>query len=185
MKTTHFKRVSKDQWLACALEALANEGIGGVRIDKLAKQLGIARSGFYWHFKDRQDLLDHMLEYWAREYTEVVTENKALTEGPPAQLLENAMRIVRDYELNRFEAAVFIWAQTDPAARETFERVYKVRLDFFRNIFRDLGFSGDELEMRAQLFVGYLAWEYTGFCPQSKAKADRLLKLRLRLLTQT
>ncbi len=184
MKTTHFKRVSKDEWLACALEALANEGIGGVRIDKLAKQLGVARSGFYWHFKDRQDLLDHMLEYWAHEYTEVVTANKALTEGPAAQRLENVARIVRDYELNRFEAAIFIWAQTDPAARQAFEHAYAVRLDFLRGIFRELGFSGEELEMRAQLFVGYQAWEYTGFCPQSKARADRLLALRLRLLIE-
>lgn len=184
MKTTPFKRVSKDEWLACALDALANEGIGGVRIDRLAKKLGIARSGFYWHFTDRQHLLDHMLEYWAREYTEVVTQNKALTEGPAAQRLENVARIVRDYELNRFEAAIFIWGQTDPAARETFERVYAIRLDFIRGIFRDLGFSGEELEMRAQLFIGYQAWEYTGFCPQSKARADQLLKLRLRLLTE-
>jgi AcrR family transcriptional regulator len=184
MKTTEFKRVSKDEWLACALTTLANEGIGGVRIDKLAKQLGISRSGFYWHFKDRQDLLGHMLDYWAHEYTEVVTENKALTEGPAAQRLENVARIVRDYELNRFEAAIFIWAQTDPAARETFDRVYAVRLDLLRGIFRELGFSGEELEMRAQLFLGYQAWEYTGFYRQSKAKAERLLKLRLRLLTE-
>lgn len=178
------QRISKDEWLACALRALANEGIGGVRIDKLARQLGVARSGFYWHFRDRQDLLDHMLEYWAHEYTEVVTANKALTEGPAAQRLENVMRMVRDFELNRFEAAVFIWSQTDPAAGETFNRAYKIRLDFIRSIFSELGFKGDEVEMRAQLIMGYLAWEYTDFCPQPKTKQDRLLKLRLRLLTE-
>lgn len=185
MSETKQKRISKDQWLACALKALASEGIGGVRVDKLARQLGVARSGFYWHFKDRQDLLSHMLDYWAHEYTEVVTENEALIEGPALQRLENVMRMVRDFELNRFEAAIFIWSQSDPAARETFDRVFKQRLDFIRSIFRELGFSGDELEMRAQLFMGYLSWEYTGFCPQSKTKQNRLLKLRLRLLTES
>ncbi|MBT8129911.1 MAG: TetR/AcrR family transcriptional regulator [Gammaproteobacteria bacterium] len=177
-------RISKDQWLASALKVLENEGIDGVRVDKLARQLGVARSGFYWHFQDRRDLLDHMLAYWAHEYTEVVTSNKALTEGPAVKRLENIMRTVRDFELNRFEAAVFIWSQTDPAARETFNRVYKIRLDFIRNIFNELGFKGDEADMRAQLFMGYLAWEYTDFCPQSKAKSDRLLKLRLKLLAE-
>ena len=184
MGTKKNKRISKDQWLACALKALESEGIEGVRVDKLARQLGIARSGFYWHFQDRRDLLDHMLEYWAHEYTEVVTYNKALTEGPAVQRLENIMRTVRDFELNRFEAAIFIWSQSDPAARETFDHVFKLRLDFIRNIFSELGFKGDELEMRAQLFMGYLAWEYTDFCPQSKTKSNRLLKLRLRLLTE-
>lgn len=184
MTQKKLKRVSKDEWLACALKALASGGIGDVRIDKLARQLGVARSGFYWHFKDRQELLNDMLAYWAHEYTEVVTENKALTEGPAVQRLENVMRMVRDFELNRFEAAVFIWSQSDPAARETFDRVYKIRLDFIRDMFSELGFKSDDLEMRAQLFMGYLAWEYTDFCPQSTAKRDRLLKLRLHLLTR-
>jgi len=184
MNEKKHKRISKDEWLACALKALESEGIDGVRVDKLARQLGVARSGFYWHFKNRQDLLDRMLEYWAHEYTEVVTSNMALTKGPAVQRLENIMRTVRDFELNRFEAAVYIWSQTDPAARETFNRVYKIRLDFIRSIFNELGFKGDEADMRTQLFMGYLAWEYTGFCPQSKAKQERLLKLRLRLLTK-
>ncbi|MBT8126486.1 MAG: TetR/AcrR family transcriptional regulator [Gammaproteobacteria bacterium] len=178
------KRISKSEWLACALTALERAGIDSVRVDQLSRQLGVARSGFYWHFKDRRDLLNHMLEYWAHEYTEVVTSNKALAEGPAVQRLENIMRTVRDFELNRFEAAVFIWSQTDPAARETFNRVYKIRLNFIREIFNELGFKGDEADMRAQLFMGYLAWEYTDFSPQSKAKQDRLLKLRLRLLTK-
>ena len=166
------------------MQALDNEGIAGVRIDRLARQLGVARSGFYWHFKDRRDLLDHMLEHWTRNYTEVVTSNKNLAVGPPIQRLENVMRTVRDFQLNRFEAAVFIWAQTDAAAKAVFDRAYKIRLNFIRTIFNELGFKGDEAAMREQLFLGYLAWEYTDFRPQSKAKQDRLLKFRLRLLTE-
>jgi hypothetical protein len=37
-------------------------------------------------------------------------------------------------------------------------------------------FRIDELDMRVQLFTGYLSWEYTDFCPQSKSKQNRLLK---------
>ena len=118
------KRISKDEWLACALKALESTGIDGVRVDKLARQLGVARSGFYWHFKDRKDLLTHMLAYWAHEYTEVVTKNKVLTEGPAIQRLEKVMRTVRDYELNRFEAAIFVWSQSDPAAKKIFNNAY-------------------------------------------------------------
>ena len=184
MNGKKLKRVSKDKWLATALKALASGGITDVRIDKLARDLGVARSGFYWHFKDRRELLADMLDYWAHEYTEVVTANKALSEGPAINRLENVMRMVRDFKLNRFEAAIFIWSQSDPIARKTFDRVYSKRLDFIRNIFAELGFKGDDLEMRAQLFMGYLAWEYTNFSPQLKAKSDRLLKLRLGLLTQ-
>ena len=177
------KRISKHQWLDCALTALESGGIESVRVDKLAQQLGVSRSGFYWHFKNRQDLLNHMLTYWAHEYTEVVTQNKLLTEGPAIQRLENVMRTVREYGLNRFEAAIFIWSQSDPVARATFDRAFKMRVKFIGDIFAELGFEGDEKEMRAQFFIGYLAWEYTCFIPQSKIKQNRLLKLRLKLLT--
>ncbi len=178
------KRITKAQWLDCALAALESGGIESVRVGKLARLLGVARSGFYWHFKNRQDLLNHMLEYWAHEYTGAVTQNKLMTEGPAIQRLENIMRIVRDYELNRYEAAIFVWSQSDPAARETFDRAFKIRVKFVGNLFAELGFEGVEIEMRAQLFVGYLAWEYTNFIPQSKTKQNRLLKLRLELLTK-
>jgi hypothetical protein len=57
-------------------------------------------------------------------------------------------------------------------------------LDFIGNNFSEQGFRGDEQNMRTQLFLGYLAWEYTGFHQQSKTKQNRLLKLRLRLLTK-
>ena len=50
------KRVSKAQWLERALEVLETEGLQGVRVERLARDLGIAKAGFYWHFRDRSDL---------------------------------------------------------------------------------------------------------------------------------
>ena len=41
-KTNIIKRVSKEQWLAKALEALESSGIEAVKIDRLAKGLGIS-----------------------------------------------------------------------------------------------------------------------------------------------
>ena len=50
-------RVSKQNWISAALETLAMSGIESVKVERLAKQLGVAKSGFYWHFKDRNALL--------------------------------------------------------------------------------------------------------------------------------
>ena len=55
-------RVSKDQWLAAALEELEKGGIEAVRVERLARILNVARSGFYWHFKNRDDLYRHLLD---------------------------------------------------------------------------------------------------------------------------
>ena len=53
------KRTSKAEWLEKALEVLEAEGVNGVKINRLAKLLETSRSGFYWHFKGRSDLLNN------------------------------------------------------------------------------------------------------------------------------
>jgi len=184
MTTSKSKRVSKAQWLDTALEVLETEGVENVRVEKLARQLGIAKSGFYWHFKDRQDLLKQLLDYWAHEFTAVVTQNPELNQGNPKQRLEQTMRMIQEYGLTKLEVVVRAWAQSDPIAAKVLNNVYKMRMDFLREIFKDLGFRGDELEMRTQLFLCYHTWEYSMFGKQQKAKQNKLLKLRLRLFTK-
>ena len=66
------KFLTRDEWLAAAMELLRTRGIGGVRILPLAKQLGVSRGSFYWHFEDHDDLLRSMLDWWDHEMTDAV-----------------------------------------------------------------------------------------------------------------
>ena len=59
-----------------------------------------------------------------------------------------------------------------------------MRLDYLRKIFAELGFKGDELEMRSRLFVCYHAWEDTVFPDLSDQQHSKLLKLRYQYLIQ-
>ena len=63
--------ISKAEWLEAASQALSEEGVAGIKVERLAKSLGIAKAGFYWHFKNRDDLLQQLLDYWTHEVTEV------------------------------------------------------------------------------------------------------------------
>jgi AcrR family transcriptional regulator len=69
-KTPGRRRVSRDDWLQRGLEVLRESGVEVevevVKIDHLARSLGVAKTGFYWHFENRAELLESMLEYWAR-----------------------------------------------------------------------------------------------------------------------
>ena len=176
--------VSRAQWLETALEVFEREGIAAVKIERLAAHLKIARSGFYWHFKNRRDLLDQMLAHWVHEYTGVVANNPELDKAPPEERLLQVMRMIAEYGLTRFEVPMRAWAGHDPKARETTDQVYAMRLDYLRGIFRELGFEGDELEMRARLFVCYHTWEQATFGAESKGKAARFRRLRHELLTR-
>jgi AcrR family transcriptional regulator len=176
-------RVSKDQWLATALEELENGGIEAVRVERLAIILSVSKSGFYWHFKDRKDLYQHLLDYWFHEYTEVVTSNPLLLVGGPKVRLEMVSRMIQEHDLGKYDLAFRSWAKYDDTAREAVKRVTKVRMGFLRQILAEMGFEGDELEMRTMLFVCYHTWESTTFGDMSPRKRTRLRKLRLNLLT--
>ena len=89
--------VSKAEWLAAGLRALSEQGVASLTVEGLAKSLGIAKAGFYWHFKNRDDLLRQLLEYWTHEITEVVTENLDILALDPKSRLIKAMEIVHDY----------------------------------------------------------------------------------------
>ncbi len=110
-KTKKFKRVSKDQWLAKALDALESKGVEAVKIEILAKELSISRSGFYWHFKNRQDLLEHLLDFWVSEYTGVVTDNPDVLKLDPKKRLYTTMEMIRDKHLTKYDLAMTSWAK--------------------------------------------------------------------------
>ena len=57
-------RLDAAAWVAAAFDALADGGIDAVRVEPLAKALGITKGSFYWHFADRRALLDAMLDAW-------------------------------------------------------------------------------------------------------------------------
>src|SRR5256886_15604510 len=67
-------RTPRSTWIAHGLRALADGGPDAVRIEPLARTLGVTRGGFYWHFDDRRALLDEMLDTWERFAVDRVIE---------------------------------------------------------------------------------------------------------------
>jgi len=183
-KKNKIKRVSKDQWLIKALDTLETSGVEAVKIERLAKAFGISRSGFYWHFKNRQDLLEHLLDFWVNEYTGVLTDNPDVIELDPKKRLYTTMEMIRNKHLTKYDLAMTSWAKLNPQVNRVVKKVVEMRLDYLRAIFAELGFEGDELEMRTRLFVCYHSWEDIMFPDLSNQQHSKLLKLRYKHLIQ-
>jgi len=181
-KTPKTARVSKDQWLAKALEIFSVAGEEGLRVEAIAKVLGVAKSGFYWHFKNRDDLLEEICKYWIHEYTEVLSSNVEIIALPPKERLFTLMNMVFDHDLAEFDISFRAWAANDPGIARKVKKVISIRTNIVRQAFNELGFSGEELEMRTQLFVGYESNERSMFNTTKKKSAQYRL-LRLQLLT--
>ncbi len=172
------KGISKNQWLAKALDVLESNGFEAVKIESLAKLLGTSRSGFYWHFKNRQDLLQHLLDYWTDEYTSILIDDLEIKKLDADKRLLAAMTTIKNEKLTKYDLAMNAWAKADPRVHEAVKKVIRMRLDFSREIFVDLGFDGDELEMRTRLFTCYHCWEDVTFPDDNGEENLRLQKLR-------
>ncbi len=66
------EQLSRDAWLDAAGAAIAEGGFDDVRVLTLAKQLGVTRGSFYWHFSDHAELIVSFLDRWRdRRLTEL------------------------------------------------------------------------------------------------------------------
>ena len=183
-KTKVTRGVSKAEWLQAALDALARGNVSEISIGALSRKLGIAKSGFYWHFKNRDDLLEQLLKYWLHEITEVITENEEVAAKDPKSRIRETAEMILDHELVRYEIGIRQWAMNDKAAARAVRLVNRKRLDFLRQAFTEIGFSDNEADMRAMLFVCYHTWETPMFPEISRKRRRELIADRIDLLTR-
>ena len=175
--------VSKAQWLETAMVLLCDHSVADITVEGLAKILGIAKSGFYWHFKNREELLNALLEYWIHEVTEVITKNVEIDALEAKKRLEMCAEMILELDLTRYEIGIRQFALIDEQACQAVEKVNYLRMNFIRNAFTELGFTGDDLEMRTMMFTCYHTWEASMFQDLSRKRRKGLINKRVDLLT--
>jgi AcrR family transcriptional regulator len=144
-------RTPRTDWIDAGLAALAAGGPDAVRIDKLAKALGVTRGGFYWHFEDRAALLGELLDVWERRSTDAVLEQVESEGGDPRAKVRRAGMLTFSRELLPVDLAVRDWARRDPAVAERLRRVDNRRMEYLRTLIGSFCSDPDEVEGRSLL----------------------------------
>src|SRR5258708_9047170 len=135
--------------------ALAAGGPDAVRVELLARALGVTRGGFYWHFTDRSALLAEMLDTWERATTDEVVERLEREGGDASAKLRRLLALTSTSVL-RTDLAVRDWAQRDPAVAERLRRIDNRRMDGLRSLFGTFCADPDDVEARSLLFFSLL-----------------------------
>jgi AcrR family transcriptional regulator len=156
-------RVTKQQWLAAALGELASAGVESVRVAKLARSLRISKSGFYWHFTNRDELLEEMKAYWVDEYSQQIISEVLGQDDPLQKRLLNLVSLIRAKQAGKYDLAFTSWAKRDPSVQELLGQVRDMRIEFVKLLISSEFPPGDELEARARLFVVYISWSEVMF----------------------
>jgi AcrR family transcriptional regulator len=148
-------RLSRNSWLALALDVLAEEGRAKIEIEYLAKRLGVTKGSFYSHFADRRDFVASVAFYWADSLTATVLDNLSQTEEKGAKRLLLLMQAIKDHKLEKYDVVMRAWALDEPLVAVQVENVDKVRFEYIKSVFTEMGFTGDELEIRSMIFLVY------------------------------
>ncbi len=176
------RKLTRNDWLSAALDALVSSGSEGVHVEPLATSLGVTKGSFYWHFEDLQDLLSSVIEYWEETMLGAVQSHEDLTGSPEENLLEVMEDIARE-DRGRYEAVMRTWAKCDERAAQAVTRVDEARMNWTVGLFTDMGFSPDQAEIRGRMMVLY---EYGEAQYSFRAQVDQRLewvKLRHEILT--
>ncbi len=181
MESKRKKRLSREDWLKAALE-LCTVGIDQVKVAPLAATLGVTTGSFYWHFKNRQQLLEGLLEFWEHEKTDVAIDKTRRFQGPPADRILFLMQEITKLNLARYDLPIWVWAQSDSKASAVFTRVLRKRFSFVSALFAQAGFSREQAEVRARLMVVHLMGEAT-LLPSSMAKREEFVSVKHAILT--
>jgi AcrR family transcriptional regulator len=134
------------------LDALAEGGLAAVAVEPVAARLGVTKGSFYWHFANRQALIDAALSQW-EAYTEKIIEGLAKIRDPAERmrtLMESALGDHRDAAV----AFRLISAADDPAIAEVVRRVTGRRLEVMRAALEELGQAAEPARQRVIAVYG-------------------------------
>ena len=176
--------MSRDDWLNAALGQCA-AGVDTIKIAPLAEKLGVTTGSFYWHFKDRRDLLHALLEFWEREMTDSAIEALQQFRGSPTDRIRFLMEAVTQRGLARYDQAILLWSQSDSDAARAFARVIRKRFAFTTRLYAEAMDVASQIAVSAPSSTerracgpprsvltqpGHMAFTRTAFSPSSLAR---------------
>ncbi|MBT8058588.1 MAG: TetR/AcrR family transcriptional regulator [Gammaproteobacteria bacterium] len=172
--------LSRERWMELAMQTLAREGKSKFSLHALLKAMPVSKGSFYWHFQNRADFLFSLVEYWDRHDTETVIQ--ALEAMPaassPQDKLWELMCVIYEAHHNYYDLVIRALTLEFPELHKAVSAVDRKRFEVVKSLFSEMGFTGDDLEMRTHTFVVTTSLEQQILVKLPKAKYDRLLKLR-------
>lgn len=156
-KTT--ESLTRDDWISGAWDMLGENGLDGVRVEPLARRLGVTKGSFYWHFKDRQQLVEALLDRWFSIWDDQMSPRMEQAADPADRvwaLFESVVgRVTRGQTVS-----LRMLSHSDVDVARRIEERDAQRLSFLMEQLVTIGFSSDEARVRGQVYQTIMTGEY-------------------------
>ncbi len=161
-KPAEASRLTRDDWLDAAFNAVVEGGFNKARVLMIADALGVTRGSFYWHFTDHADMIAALLVRWCDGEKALEQRLRAETRSftdprdDLAHLLKAGLAHAgKDLENMRFELALRGQGRRDPAVAKMLADIDQARVSLFREKFMRL--THDEKKSSELAILFYLA----------------------------
>ncbi|MGH9686751.1 MAG: TetR/AcrR family transcriptional regulator [Candidatus Acidiferrales bacterium] len=136
--TSRSATLNSSDWVEAAFSRFSDQGIESVRVEVLARDLGVSKGSFYWHFRDRGELLEEMLGRWEREELRWTGEEDGCG---PAVRWAHVVAKAADPERIRTEVALRGWARRDSRVAARVAAIERKKAALIATVLRDVGFT--------------------------------------------
>jgi AcrR family transcriptional regulator len=145
--------VSRDDWVNAALAALTSAGITAVKVARLATELDVRRSSFYWYFDGRDDLERALLTRWNDHNVEPLVAHTTIAAPTITAAVLNLFEYWADPSSfdHRLEFAIRDWARRSTTVRARLEQADERRVEAIAAMHRRFGDDDTTAHVRARV----------------------------------
>lgn len=151
--------LSAGDWEQQALKMIAEKGIRAVAVESLARRIGVTKGSFYWHFPNRDSLLEQSLIRWEK-HDEANLKASLGAIADPRDRLRSFFRRTGREKLTHNVYSALCSAADHPQVEPLLERVAERRMKHIEAAFGEIGFDPAEASHRARLtysaYLGFL-----------------------------
>nr|WP_110038153.1 TetR/AcrR family transcriptional regulator [Nocardia neocaledoniensis] len=171
-------RTPRARWIEEGLQVLAADGVDAVRVEVLAKRIGVTKGGFYGYFADRDALLLALLDTWESEAVDqVLAQVEHFDEDPKTKARLAGLLTFSSNRLLPIDLAIRAWARRDEAVAERLRRVDNRRMALLRETIGEFCDDPDEVEARSLLaFCAVIGGHFLAADHEGRTRLEVLTK---------
>ena len=131
------ERLTRNNWLETGLNLLATEGEKALTIERLCQVANRTKGSFYHHFKNRDEFINALLQYWQSEHTSrIISTVEQLDDLNERRQKLDRLAASLDSQIER---AIRNWACGDERVQQALKSVDEKRINYLAKLIGELG----------------------------------------------
>ena len=175
--------LTHQNWVEAVLDFIKDEGYTNLSIDGICALLGVTKGAFYYHFNNKSDFEEALLEHYIETTAFRLAAELSMMETPQMRL---KALLVKQIELSCHRVCLIFraWGLENPNVAKSLEKLDQFRLKHTNYLFQELGFSLGESAMRSRMLVTLIQGESSLYSQLTIEERKEQLELRYRFFLE-